>query len=137
MKPKKISGNPATGIGAGLATALMGMTVFTLLGAFLIHREMVSPDALSIAATIINFLSALIGAYLGCLIGGGKYLLVSGSISGLYFLLQLGLTAIAFGGNFGQFGASVLAIFLGAAVAVGILTGIQSSKTTKKRKYRR
>ncbi len=137
MKSKKISGNPVTGIGAGLVAALMGMTVFSLLGTFLIHRETVSLDALSITATIINFLSVFIGVYLGCVIGGGKYLPVSVSISGLYFLLQLGLTAIAFGGKFGQFGASVLAIFLGGAVAVGILTGIQSGKTTKKRKYRR
>ena len=129
MKRKKVSGNgmvknAVTGVAAGLAVTVLG----ALIGAYLIHKEVVGVGAVGYIAAV----AVLAAAFLTAAIGGkgmaGKERLLSGSIAGSGLLAALLMCNIVFfGGRFSGVPATALLI-LACCVCAFLLFGKKGNR---------
>ena len=142
MPSKKIMNKKDKGLPEALGIGLLAGVILTLLGtgllALLIGNETMDITAMSPGCIVIH----LIGSALTGLVAYGvmkRQRIVVCALSALcYFLVQVGITALFFGGQYQGIGAGVLSIIGGGVLSIlpGFISGSSGGKKIKTKTFR-
>lgn len=142
MASKKIVSKRERTLPTALAFGLLAGVLVTLLGtgllAYLINRETVEIDGIHFGGVVIH----LLGSAVTCLVAYGlmkRQRVVVCALSALcYFLIQLGMTALVFNGQYQGIGSGVLSIVGGGVLSIlpGLISRGGGGKRTKLKAFR-
>lgn len=142
MVSKQIPTKKDKGLPEALGVGLLAGMVFTLAGtgllAYLIGNETMEMNAVGAGCIVIH----LIGSALSCLVAYAimkRQRIVVCALSALcYFLVQIGMTALVFDGQYSGVGAGVLAIVGGGVLSIlpGFISRNSGGKKFKIKSFR-
>ena len=102
----------------------MGMTSYML-------NSALNESWLAISASIIRFISVLVGVIVATSLAGEKLFFTSGIISIIYLLFLIGFGIVIFNGSFYGFGFCLISVLLGGSVGFLIRLKLQNKHQRK------
>lgn len=135
MKARGKKASMSAGVVIGIGVSVASTLALSALTAKLVDAGTVKEELIDACALAITFLSAWMGAGTGYLYTRERRAEVSLISCGLYLLLLLGITALAFGGMYAGVWKSLLLIALAGLIAT--LPALRKGRGVKRKRIRR
>lgn len=142
MVSKKRLNKKERGLPEALGIGLLAGVIFTLIGtglmAFLIGNETLEISGMNPGCVIIHLVGSAITGLVAYSVMKRQRIVVAALSSLCYFLVQIGATALLFGGQYEGVGAGVLAIIGGGVLSVlpGFISHSGGGKKLKIKPFR-